>query len=68
MNRVAEGTPNERTKMDVDAYLKRIGFVGGRAAVKVDLETLTKLQNLHQESVPFENLDAMQGKVTNLTA
>ena len=45
--------------MDVKAYLERIGFVG---STNVDLETLRKLQNCHQQTVPFENLDVIMGK------
>jgi len=40
--------------MDVQKYLNRIGFKG---ETEVSLACLTKLQNCHQRSVPFENLD-----------
>jgi arylamine N-acetyltransferase len=51
--------------MNVQDYLDRIGF---KESPKVDYETLEKLQQCHQMSVPFENLIAMAGKMTNLTA
>ncbi len=45
--------------MDVEKYLERICFEGGRASAKVDFTTLRKIQNGQQLTVPFENLDAM---------
>lgn len=44
--------------MDVHEYLKRIGFEG-----KPDgsAESLGKLQELHLQAVPYENLDIIQG-------
>jgi arylamine N-acetyltransferase len=44
--------------MNVEAYLARIGFTG-----KPDggTETLGKLQELHLQAVPYENLDIMKG-------
>ena len=52
--------------MNVEAYLDRIGFTGPRPE-RADLATLKRLHNCHQTSVPFENFDAMMGKITNLT-
>ncbi len=40
--------------MNVDAYLRRIGYYGHGAPT---LETLRELHSLHMLSVPFENLD-----------
>lgn len=39
--------------VDVEAYLKRIGYSG---PVKHDVQTLEKLQRTHMTAVPFENL------------
>lgn len=39
--------------MDVDAYLKRIGYSGD---ITFDVVTLERLQRAHLSSVPFENL------------
>lgn len=44
--------------MDVQAYLKRIGFDGRPDG---SAETLGKLQELHLQAVPYENLDIIQG-------
>ena len=52
--------------MDVQGYLNRIGFAGPKPD-RANLETLKKLHNCHQTSVPFENFDAMRGTITNLT-
>ena len=41
----------------VSMYLKRIGFTGG---VTKKYETLHRLQRLHLQSVPYENLDIMR--------
>ena len=45
--------------LDLDSYLKRIGYSGPRAAT---LETLCALQALHPRSIPFENLDTLSGR------
>ena len=45
---------NSVGEMDVQNYLNRIGF---KEETEVSLACLTKLQNCHQRSVPFENLD-----------
>ncbi len=44
--------------VDTAAYLERIGFAG---TPRVDLATLTELQQLHMTAVPFENLDVALG-------
>lgn len=44
--------------MDVQAYLGRIGFEGQPDG---SAETLAKLQELHLQSVPYENLDIIHG-------
>lgn len=49
--------------MDVQAYLERIGFEG---EPKPDYQTLKRLQNCHQLTVPFENLDVILGKTPRL--
>ena len=45
--------------LDVDSYLKRIGYSGPRNAT---LETLRALQALHPLAIPFENLDTLVGQ------
>jgi N-hydroxyarylamine O-acetyltransferase len=45
--------------LDLDSYLKRIGYSGPRTAT---LETLRALQALHPLSIPFENLDTLCGR------
>ncbi|MCL2527711.1 MAG: arylamine N-acetyltransferase [Defluviitaleaceae bacterium] len=42
----------------VTAYLQRIGFTG---TPRPDFDTLHALQRLHLQTVPYENLDIMQG-------
>jgi N-hydroxyarylamine O-acetyltransferase len=49
--------------MDVDLYLKRIGFDG---SVDVSLECLFALQKAHMLNVPFENLDVYMGRPLSL--
>jgi N-hydroxyarylamine O-acetyltransferase len=44
--------------LDVDPYLKRIGYSGARTAT---LQTLRALQQLHPLAIPFENLDTLAG-------
>ncbi len=43
--------------VDIDAYLRRIGF---EETVALDLATLTALQQDHMTTVPFENLDVFR--------
>lgn len=45
--------------MDLDAYFSRIGYTGPRTPT---LATLRGIQLAHVMSVPFENLDVLQGK------
>ncbi|MEU6771388.1 arylamine N-acetyltransferase [Streptomyces sp. NPDC046759] len=47
----------------LDAYLDRIGWQGGRRA---GLETLRGVHLAHSLSLPFENLDALSGRVPSL--
>jgi N-hydroxyarylamine O-acetyltransferase len=49
--------------LDLDSYLKRIGYAGPRTAT---LETLRALQLKHPLSIPFENLDALTGRPVKL--
>jgi N-hydroxyarylamine O-acetyltransferase len=44
--------------LDLDAYLRRIGYSGSRAPT---LETLAALHALHPIAIPFENLDTLRG-------
>jgi N-hydroxyarylamine O-acetyltransferase len=44
--------------LDLDSYLRRIGYAGARDAT---LETLCSLQALHPSAIPFENLDTLAG-------
>ena len=43
---------------DLDAYLKRIGYSGPRAAT---LDTLQSVHALHPSAIPFENLNPLLG-------
>lgn len=45
--------------MDLDRYLRRIGYAGGARA---DLETLRAIHACHAASIPFENLSAFLGE------
>lgn len=45
--------------LDLDAYLTKIGYGGGRGPTA---ETLRALQRAHVTSIPFENLDALLGR------
>lgn len=49
--------------LDLDAYLRRIGFSGQRAPT---LETLRALQALHPLAIAFENLDTLSGTPVRL--
>jgi len=44
--------------LPIGPYLARIGYAG---PVRPTVETLNALQSLHNESVPYENLDIMRG-------
>ncbi|MEU2716844.1 arylamine N-acetyltransferase [Streptomyces sp. NPDC007205] len=50
-------------QFDLDAYLDRIGWQGGRRA---GLETLRGVHLAHALSLPFENLDAVSGRAPSL--
>ena len=49
--------------LDVDSYLKRIGYTGPRRA---SIETLRALQQRHPLTIPFENLDTLSGRPVKL--
>jgi N-hydroxyarylamine O-acetyltransferase len=49
--------------LDLDAYFRRIGWTGSRAAT---LEVLSGLCLRHTASVPFENLDILLGQPVKL--
>jgi N-hydroxyarylamine O-acetyltransferase len=49
--------------LDVDSYLKRIGYSGARTPT---LETLRSLQELHPLAIPFENLDTLARRPVRL--
>lgn len=44
--------------INLEAYLERIGCEG---PVKADFDTLCKLQKLHPQAIPFENLNPLLG-------
>lgn len=46
-------------RVDIDAYLKRIGYSGPR---EPNIETLRGMQRAHFYNVPFENLDIRAGR------
>ncbi|MFI2199892.1 arylamine N-acetyltransferase [Streptomyces sp. NPDC020192] len=50
-------------QFDLDAYLERIGWQGGRRA---DLDTLRGVHLAHALSLPFENLDPLSGRAPSL--
>ena len=45
--------------MDIQSYLRRIGFVGES---QLDLATLYRNQRGHLENIPYENLDVQLGR------
>lgn len=51
--------------LDVEAYLEWLGFGG---TPRVDLATLTELQQLHLSAVPFENLSIALGTGVSIDA
>ncbi|HST62008.1 MAG TPA: arylamine N-acetyltransferase [Longimicrobium sp.] len=53
------------TTFDLDAYLRRIGYGGGRAPT---LDTLRAIHQLHAQSIPFENLDPLLRRPMQLDA
>lgn len=50
-------------ELDLDAYLKRIGFEGERAPT---VTTLRALHRAHTTSIPFENLEIILGRPITL--
>lgn len=50
---------------DPDAYLRRIGYDGGRAPT---LGTLRDIHRLHAQTIPFENLDPLLRRPMQLDA
>jgi N-hydroxyarylamine O-acetyltransferase len=51
--------------IDLDAYFRRIGHVGGAAP---RLETLAAIHLLHPQAIAFENLDPLMGRAVRLDA
>jgi N-hydroxyarylamine O-acetyltransferase len=49
----------ETDRLDLDAYLERIGFAGALAA---DVDTLRALHRAHHATIPFENVDIALGR------
>jgi len=49
--------------LDLDSYLRRIGYSGERMST---LTTLRALQALHPLAIPFENLDTLAGRPVKL--
>ncbi|MGW7818160.1 arylamine N-acetyltransferase family protein [Streptomyces puniciscabiei] len=54
---------SDSEQFDLDAYLDRIGWQGGR---RPGLETLRGVHLAHALSLPFENLDAVSGRAPSL--
>ncbi|MEJ8575036.1 arylamine N-acetyltransferase [Microbaculum marinum] len=50
-------------EFDLDAYLKRIGYAGDRAASRATLAGLTLA---HAQAIPFESLDPLLGRPVRL--
>ncbi|MFK8908710.1 arylamine N-acetyltransferase [Streptomyces sp. YS-3] len=59
MTEAANGRGWSGDRLDLDAYLARIGYAGERAPT---LEVLRGLQRAHVTSIPFENANAVLGK------
>jgi len=53
----------EIDRLDLDAYLKRIGYT---AAPEADVNTLRGLHRAHAATIPFENLDIVLGRTIDL--
>ncbi len=51
------------TRVDLDAYFRRIGYFGGQTP---SLATLNALCDAHVRSIPFENLDVLLGRGISL--
>ncbi|EDY84903.1 N-acetyltransferase superfamily [Verrucomicrobiia bacterium DG1235] len=56
--RTTSHTANSDT-IDLDAYLARIGYTEN---LNTSAQTLIQLHTRHVQSIPFENLDVLQGK------
>ncbi|MFJ2398111.1 arylamine N-acetyltransferase [Streptomyces sp. NPDC087843] len=54
---------HDTERFDLDAYLERIGWEGGRRA---DLATLRGVHLAHALSLPFENLEPLSGTAPSL--
>lgn len=54
---------SDTERFDLDAYLERIGWEGGRQA---DLATLRGVHLAHALSLPFENLEPLSGRAPSL--
>ncbi|ANP54865.1 N-hydroxyarylamine O-acetyltransferase [Streptomyces griseochromogenes] len=54
---------SDTEQFDLDAYLERIGWAGGRRA---DPATLRGVHLAHALSIPFENLDPVSGRAPSL--
>jgi len=50
-------------RLDLDAYLARVGFEGD---LRADTETLRALHRAHADHIPFENLDVVLGRGVSL--
>ena len=53
----------EFLEMDVEAYLERIGYCGGREPTAANLAALVKA---HRFAVPYETLDLWRRRTTTL--
>jgi N-hydroxyarylamine O-acetyltransferase len=51
------------SEVDLDAYFRRVGYDGPREPT---LEVLTRLQGLHPQAIPFENIDVLLGRGVSL--
>lgn len=51
------------TRIDIDAYLERVGYHGPRAP---EFELLEALQLHHSVAIPFENLDPLLGRPVSI--
>src|SRR5699024_6366851 len=56
-------TPEHNAKLDLDAYLQRIGYDENPSA---NLKTLQAIQQLHTQAIPFENFNPLLGLPVHL--
>jgi N-hydroxyarylamine O-acetyltransferase len=56
-------TTGHAEKLDLDAYLERIGYRAGREPT---LETLAAIHTAHLSQIPFENIDVRLGRPISL--